>query len=119
VLVPQKRIDTDAKTVQRFVDATRDGWLHYLENPARGNALIKRDNPDMTDAILAQALDKMKRYEMILSGDGLVFGLGSMTDKQWARFYDTMRAEGLYPPGLDWRKAFDLRFVRATLQKYQ
>jgi hypothetical protein len=30
-----------------------------------------------------------------------------------------MRAEGLYPPGLDWRKAFDLRFVRATLQKYQ
>ncbi len=119
VLVPQKRIDTDAKTVQRFVDATRDGWLHYLENPARGNALIRRDNPDMTDAILAQALDKMKRYEMVLSGDGLVFGLGSMTDKQWARFYDTMRAEGLYPPGLDWRKAFDLRFVRATLQKYQ
>ena len=119
VLVPQKWIDTNRRAVQLFVDGTRDGWLHYLENPARGNALIKRDNPDMTDAILAQALDKMKRYEMILSGDGLVFGLGSMTDKQWARFYDTMRAEGLYPPGLDWRKAFDLRFVRATLQKYQ
>ncbi len=119
VLVPQKRIDADPKTVQRFVDATRDGWLHYLENPAKANALIKRDNPDMTDAILAQAIDKMKRYEMVISGDGRVFGLGSMTDKQWKLFYDTMRAEKLYPPGLDYRKAFELRFVRSTLQKFQ
>jgi hypothetical protein len=30
-----------------------------------------------------------------------------------------MRAEKLYPPGLDYRKAFELRFVRATLQKFQ
>jgi NitT/TauT family transport system substrate-binding protein len=119
VLVPQKRIDADPKTVQRFVDATRDGWLHYLENPAKANALIRRDNPDMTDAILAQALDKMKRYEMVISGDGRAFGLGSMTDRQWKMFYDTMRAEKLYPPGLDYRKAFELRFVRATLQKFQ
>jgi NitT/TauT family transport system substrate-binding protein len=119
VLVPQKWIDTNRAVVQRFVDATRDGWLHYLADPAKGNALIKRENPDMTDAILAQALDKMKRYEMVIDGDGRVFGLGSMTDKQWKRFYDTMRAEGLYPPGLDYTKAFDLRFVRATLQKFQ
>jgi NitT/TauT family transport system substrate-binding protein len=73
----------------------------------------------MTDAILAQSLDKMKRYEMIISGDGLTFGLGSMTDKRWKLFYDTMRANGLYPPGLAYDKAFDLRFVRATLQKFQ
>ena len=51
--------------------------------------------------------------------DGLAFGLGSMTDRQWKLFYDTMRSEGLYPPGLDYKKAFDLRFVRATLQKFQ
>jgi NitT/TauT family transport system substrate-binding protein len=73
----------------------------------------------MTDAILAQALDKMKRYEMLISGDGRAFGLGSMTDAQWKRFYDTMASEGLYPKGLDYKKAYDLSFVRATLQKYQ
>jgi NitT/TauT family transport system substrate-binding protein len=119
VLVPQKWIDSNRNAVQMFVNATRDGWLHYLDNPAKGNALIKRENPDMTDAILAQALDKMKRYEMVLSGDGLAFGLGSMTDTQWKRFYDTMASEGLYPKGLDYRKVYDLSFVRATLQKYQ
>ena len=119
VLVPQKWIDTNRPAVQAFVDATRDGWLHYLDNPAKGNVLIKRANPDMTDAILAQALDQMKRHEMLLSGDGKAFGLGSMTDAQWKLFYDTMAAEGLYPKGLDYKKAYDLSFVRATLQKYR
>jgi NitT/TauT family transport system substrate-binding protein len=119
VLVPQKWIDTNRKAVQAFVDATRDGWLHYLENPAKGNALIKRENPDITDAILKQALDKMKDHEMVISGDGRAFGLGSMTDSQWKRFYDTMSSEGLYPKGLDYRRAYDLSFTRATLQKFQ
>ncbi len=119
VLVPQKWIDTNRKAVQLFVDATRDGWLMYLENPAKGNALIKRDNPDITDAILNQAWDKMKRYELLISGDGRAFGLGSMTDGQWKLFYDTMASEGLYPKGLDYKKAYDLSFGRATLQKYQ
>jgi NitT/TauT family transport system substrate-binding protein len=119
VLVPQKWIDTNRSAVQLFVDATRDGWLHYLDNPIKGNALIKRDNPDMTDAILDQALDKMKRYEILLSGDGRAFGLGSMTDMQWKNFYDTMAGEGLYSRGLDYKRAYDLSFVRATLQKYQ
>lgn len=119
VLASQKWIDTNRRAVQLFVDATRDGWLHYLKDPSKGNVLIKRDNPDMTDAILAQALDKMKRYDMVLSGDGLAFGLGSMTEKQWKLFYDTMASEGLYPKGLDFRKAYDLTFVRATLQKFQ
>jgi NitT/TauT family transport system substrate-binding protein len=119
VLVPQKWIDSDRKSVQAFVDATRDGWLHYLDNPAKGNALIKQQNPDMTDAILKQALDKMKDHEMLLSGDGRAFGLGSMTQAQWKIFYDTMAAEGLYPKGLDYTKAYDLSFGRATLQKFQ
>jgi NitT/TauT family transport system substrate-binding protein len=73
----------------------------------------------MTDAILSQALDKMKRYEMVISGDGRAFGLGSMTDGRWKLFYDTMASEGLYPRGLDYKKAYDLSFVRATLQKFQ
>jgi hypothetical protein len=30
-----------------------------------------------------------------------------------------MTAEGLYPKGLDYKKAYDLSFVRATLQKYR
>src|SRR6185312_6501177 len=47
VLVPQKWIDTNPKAVQAFVQATRDGWLHYLNgDPSKANALIKKDNPE-------------------------------------------------------------------------
>jgi NitT/TauT family transport system substrate-binding protein len=119
VLVPQSWIDTNRKAVQAFVDATRDGWLNYLDNPHLGNVLIKQQNPDITGAILKQAWDKVKQYEMVLSGDGRAFGLGSMTQSQWKLFYDTMAAEGLYPKGLDYTKAYDLSFTRATLQKFQ
>lgn len=119
VLVPQKRIDTDRKTVQSFVSATQLGWQRYLVNPAKGNALIKRDNPDMSDDILKQSLDKMKSHEMIMSGDGKAFGLGSMTDRQWKLFYDTMAGLGLYPKGMNYKKAYDLSFVRRTFQNFQ
>ena len=119
VLVPQKRIDTDRQTVQGFVDATRLGWQRYLANPAKGNALIKRDNPDMTDDILKQAHDKMKAHQMVMSGDGKAFGLGSMTDQRWKLFYDTMAGLGLYPKGMNYKKAYDLSFVRRTFQNFQ
>ena len=120
VLVPQKWIDSNPKAVQAFVSATRDGWLHYLNgNPAAGNALIKKANPEMTDAIIAQSIAKMKQYDLVLSKDGQDFGLGSMTDRRWQIFYDTMTSEGIYPKGLDYKKAFDLRFVRQTIQNFQ
>jgi len=63
----KKWIDTKPQSGPAVRDASRDGWLHYLQNPAKGNALIKRANPDISDAVLNQALDKMKRYEMLLS----------------------------------------------------
>ena len=120
VLVPQKWIDSNPKAVQAFVSATRDGWLHYLDgNPAKGNALIRQANPEMTDAIIAQSIAKMKQYNLVLSKDGKDFGLGSMSERRWQIFYDTMASEGIYPKGLDYRKAYDLRFVRSTLQNFQ
>ena len=119
VLVPQKRIDTDRKTVQSFVSATQLGWQRYMVDPAKGNALIKRHNPDMTDDILKQSLEKMKSHGMVMSGDGKAFGLGSMTDQRWKLFYDTMAGLGLYPKGMNYKKAYDLSFVRRTFQNFQ
>jgi NitT/TauT family transport system substrate-binding protein len=120
VLVSQKWIDTNPKAVQAFYDATRDGWFDYLNrNPAPGNALIKRDNPDMTDAVIAQSIDKMKRYGLVSGGDAPAFGMGGMTDKRWRDFYQTMQGVGIYPKGLDVTKAYDLRFMRQSLQNFR
>jgi NitT/TauT family transport system substrate-binding protein len=112
VLVPQKWIDANARAVQVFVNATREGWRDYLfANPGPANVLIKRDNPEMTDAILAQAIAKMKSYGIVLSGDAQSRGIGAMTEARWKSFFDVMSADGLYDRKLAWRNAFDLRFV--------
>ena len=120
VLVPQKWIDTNPKAVQAFVTATQAGWLKYLNgDPRPGNALIKRANPEMNDALIKQAIAKLKAYGIVLSGDAITFGLGSMTDAKWKLFFDTMTADGLYPKTLPYKQAYDLRFVRGMPQNFQ
>jgi NitT/TauT family transport system substrate-binding protein len=98
--------------VKRFVDASIEGWYSYLYgDPAPANALIKRDNPEMTDALLAYGIAKIKEYGIVDSGDAKTHGIGAMTDARWRDFFDTMSKAGVYPKDLDFRKAFTLQFV--------
>jgi NitT/TauT family transport system substrate-binding protein len=98
--------------VQRFVDASVEGWYSYLYgDPAPGNALIKRDNPEMTDALLAYGIAKIKEYGIVDAGDAKTNGIGAMTEARWRDFFATMSNAGVYPKALDFRKAFTLQFV--------
>jgi len=116
ILVPQKWIDTKPEIVKAFVEASIQGWTHYLYgNPKPANALIKRDNPEMTDDLLAQAIAKMKSYG-ILEPPGLkLHRIGQMSDAQWKNFFDTMVSEKLYPATLDYKKAYTLDFVQGLI----
>lgn len=112
VLVPQKWIDEKPEVVQAFVNATIQGWMDYLYGDASaGNALIKKDNPDMSDDLIAQAIAKMKSYGLVMSGDAATLGLGAMSDARWKNFFDTMADEGLYDKSLNYRAAYDLQFI--------
>ena len=112
VLAPTSLIKAKPAMVQAFVNATAQGWYDYLyRNPAPANAMIKRDNPEMTDAIIIQAIAKMKSFGIVMSGDAAKLGLGAMTDARWQAFFDTMSREGLYPKTMNYRNAYDLRFV--------
>jgi NitT/TauT family transport system substrate-binding protein len=98
--------------VQRFVDASIEGWYSYLYgDPAPGNALIKRDNPEMTDAVIAYGRDKMKEYGIVDSGDAKGSGIGAMSEARWRDFFDTTAKAGLYPATMDFRTAYTLQFI--------
>jgi NitT/TauT family transport system substrate-binding protein len=98
--------------VQRFVDAGIEGWYSYLNgDPGPGNALIKKDNPEMTDELIGYGVAKIKEYGIVDSGDSKTTGIGTMTEARWKEFFTTMVAAGLYPADLDYRKAFTLQFV--------
>jgi NitT/TauT family transport system substrate-binding protein len=98
--------------VQRFVAASIEGWYSYLKgDPGPANALIKEDNPEMTDALLAYGIAKIKEYGIVDSGDAKREGIGAMTEARWRDFFETMSSAGVYPRDLDFGKAFTLQFV--------
>jgi NitT/TauT family transport system substrate-binding protein len=105
-------VDKNPDLVQRFVDASSIGWHNYLHGDNAGaNALIKRDNPEMTDELLAYSVTKLKQYGIVDSGDAATLGIGAMTDARMKDFFDKMVKSGLFKADLDYRKAYTLRFV--------
>jgi NitT/TauT family transport system substrate-binding protein len=105
-------IEKKPDLVQRFVDASAIGWYHYIYGDASaGNALIKRQNPEMTDALLAYSIAKMKEYGIVDSGDSLTLGIGAMTDARMKSFFDKMVRAGVVKAGLDYKRAYMTRFV--------
>jgi NitT/TauT family transport system substrate-binding protein len=105
-------VEKHADLVQRFVDASIIGWANYLygDNKA-ANALIKKQNPEMTDELLAYSLAKMKEYGIVDSGDTATLGIGAMTDTRMRSFFDKMVRAGVVKPSLALDRAYTLQFV--------
>jgi NitT/TauT family transport system substrate-binding protein len=98
--------------VQRFVDASIVGWYNYIyHDNARANALIKQQNPEMSDELLSYSVAKMKEYGIVDSSDTLTLGIGAMTQARTKDFFDKMVHAGVVKAGLDYRKSYTLQFV--------
>jgi len=112
----QKLASEKPQLVQRFVNASIEGWYSYLNgDPTPGNTLIKKDNPDMTDALIAYGITQLKQNGIVDSGDAKVNGIGAMNGVRWYEFSKTMAQAGLYPKTLDYNKAFTLKFVNKKI----
>ena len=107
-----KLVNDKPEVVQRFVNATIEGWYSYLYgDPGPAHALIKKDNPEMTDDQIAYSLSAMKRYGLVDSGDAEKLGIGAMSSARWKDFHATMVDAGLYTADLDLTRAYTLKFV--------
>jgi NitT/TauT family transport system substrate-binding protein len=116
-----RRMATEKRDlVQRFVDASLEGWAQYLKGGpgvAAANALIKQANPEQTDDRIAYAIRVMNERGIVLSGDALHGGIGAMSDRRWREFYESMVAVGVLPPGLDVGRTHTLEFVNRGIGK--
>jgi NitT/TauT family transport system substrate-binding protein len=100
------------EVVQCFVDGSAIGWTNYLYGDnAAANAMIKKDNPEMTDEAIAYGIATMKEHGIVYSGDAMTMGAGAMTDAKVEDFYKKMVAVGAVPDGLDWKASYTLQFV--------
>lgn len=104
-------IQSKPDVIKRFVIATSEGWKSYMDNPPPANAIIKKENPQMTDEVLKFSLDQMKKVKLITGGDAATMGIGVMTEARWKKTRDMMVSTGLLSEKTDWKKAFTLQFV--------
>lgn len=114
------RPDTIAErkaAMAKFVRASMEGWVSYLKDPAPGNALIKQDNPKMTDDLLAWGVTQIREHHLIDGGDAASQGWGTMTDARWQKTRDFMVSAGLLAAATDWKQAYTTEFVQAMQVK--
>ncbi|QUD86101.1 ABC transporter substrate-binding protein [Phenylobacterium montanum] len=112
VLVNDSLITAKPQVVKAFVDATAAGWKAYLYgDPKPADALILKDNPEMTQDVLDQARAKMREKGIVLSGDAAAQGVGAMTDARWKAFFDVAASQGVYPKSMDYKSAYTLQFL--------
>jgi NitT/TauT family transport system substrate-binding protein len=105
-------VEKRPELVQRFVDASIIGWANYLYGDNRAaNALIKRQNAEMTDGLLAYALATMKQHGIVDSGATLALGIGAMTDSRMKDFFDKMVRAGVVKASLPFARSYTLQFV--------
>jgi NitT/TauT family transport system substrate-binding protein len=112
LVVTRDTLAKRADALARFARASAEGWKSYLANPAPGNALIKRDNPQMSDELLAYSHRKMKEYALVTGGDAAQQGMLTMTDARWKQTLDFLRGAGLTKAGTDYANAYTLSIMR-------
>ena len=99
--------------VRRFMEGSIIGWYNYLYGDrSAANALIKKDNPDMTDDYIEASVKLMKDLQIVDSGDAVTKGIGAMDEARIKSFYDKMVKAGVYKPGdVDLSKVATTQFV--------
>jgi NitT/TauT family transport system substrate-binding protein len=95
---------------RRFVRASLEGWKSYVKgDPSAANALIKADDPKMSDEQIAFGIKRMNELQIVDGGDAKTMGIGIITEARWKATYDLMVEEGLLAKDT---KGFTTEFVK-------
>jgi NitT/TauT family transport system substrate-binding protein len=110
----EKTVKERRRAVAAFVQATMEGWKSYLQNPAPGNELIRKENPNMTQEQLDYSVGKLRELGMVTSGDAATKGIGTMSEARLRASYDLMVASKVIDPAkVDFASTYTLDIVNA------
>jgi len=105
-------VSENPDVVKRFVEASIIGWYNYLYGDnAAANAMIKEDNPEMTDGQIAFSIETMKSFGLVESGITEEKGIGCFDEANVESFYDNMVEAGVIKKGLDFKSIYTNEFV--------
>jgi NitT/TauT family transport system substrate-binding protein len=114
IVCMEKTIKERPKAVAAFVKASMQGWKDYMKgDPAAANALIKKDNPAMTDDRIVVGIKLLNESGMVFGGDAAKLGVGILTDERMKKTYDMLVAMKLLDPAkVDLKRTYTTQFVK-------
>nr|WP_280516300.1 ABC transporter substrate-binding protein [Martelella limonii] len=112
--VSQDLIDEKPEVVKCLVDASRKGWLDYLEDPTKTFDYIEEIAPENSRGLLQYAYDTMKQYGFLENEDTEAYGYGAMTNARWKAQYDLLVEIGTFEPGFDYTQAYSLDYQNGS-----
>jgi NitT/TauT family transport system substrate-binding protein len=113
IVTMEKTVGAKPEVLRKFVAASMEGWKSFMVDPAPAIAMIKKDNPNMTDEMIAFGIKRMKELEVLGSGDAKTGGIGTMREERFKATYDMLAQHKLIEPAkVDWKKSYTLQFVK-------
>lgn len=103
--------------VQRFVDASVIGWVNFMYGDrSAANALMMKDNPEISLAEIEASVVLMKQQGIVDSGEAQTMGIGAMNAARIQDFFNQMVKVGLYQAkDVDLSKVATTQFVNKQL----
>jgi NitT/TauT family transport system substrate-binding protein len=116
----ETRLDTvknNPDLVQRFVDASIIGWVNFMYGDrSAANALMIKDNPEISLAEIEASVALMKQQGIVDSGEAVSLGIGAMNTARIQDFYEQMVKAGLYKAkDVDLSKVATTQFVNKQI----
>ncbi len=81
IITRRELVEKNKAFVKSFIQASREGWRSYLDNPATANATMAKLNTSMDAETFAAAADAQK--PLIETAETKTKGLGMMTKERW------------------------------------
>jgi NitT/TauT family transport system substrate-binding protein len=89
-------IEQHPEEIKGFIDASMQGWKTYLASPAKGNELIIKDNPNMTEDRIAYAVNLLNSSGIVTGGDAQTKGIGYISDSRMKKTWDMAVGNNLF-----------------------
>jgi NitT/TauT family transport system substrate-binding protein len=109
----EQTVKDKPKAMAAFVRGTMEGWKSYFADPAPANALIKKDNPNMSDEQLAYSVAKLKEMGIVTGGGASKNGIGSIELDRIRKNHAFLVDNKLVDPGkVGPSQAYNLEFIK-------
>ena len=110
-------VKSNPALVQRFVDASVIGWMNFMYGDrSAANALMMKDNPEISLAEIEASVVLMKQQGIVDSGEAQTMGIGAMNAARIQDFFNQMVKAGLYQAkDVDLSKVATTQFVNKQL----